>query len=90
LGGKINYLPARNLKALHHIGDERLFYCWCSLGQGVAMTEYIVSLRPEYLMEHMQAICQGIGPRPSTSNQERQAADYVERTLRRSDVTNIL
>ncbi len=53
------------------------------------MTEYPVSLRPEYLMEHMQAICKGIGPRPPTSNQERQAADYVERTLRRSDITNI-
>jgi len=53
------------------------------------MTEYPVSLRPEYLMEHMQAVCKGIGPRPPTSNEERQAADYVERMLRRSDITNI-
>lgn len=53
------------------------------------MAGYPFSLRPEYLMRYMQAICKGIGPRPATSNQERQAADYVEKTLRQSAVTDI-
>jgi hypothetical protein len=33
-------------------------------------------------MTHMQALCKDIGPRPSTSDKERQAADYVESVLR--------
>ncbi len=40
-------------------------------------------------MEHMRAICKDIGPRPSTSEQERRAADYVEDRLRKSGITDI-
>jgi hypothetical protein len=29
-------------------------------------------------MEHMRAICKGIGPRPSTSKQEQQAVDNLD------------
>ena len=53
------------------------------------MTEYPDSLQAEHLMGFMQRICKDIGPRPSTSNQEGQAADYIEKTLRQSDITNI-
>lgn len=53
------------------------------------MNEYPAGLQSESLMAHMQAICKGIGPRPSTSHQERQAADYVEETLRQLGVTDI-
>jgi hypothetical protein len=53
------------------------------------MKEYPASLHPESLMTHMRAICQGIGPRPSTSPQEKQAADYVEKTARGLGITNI-
>lgn len=38
-------------------------------------------MKTENLMAHMSAITQ-IGPRPSTSPKEREAADYVEKTLR--------
>lgn len=53
------------------------------------MNTYPTSLRPERLMDHMQAVCRGIGPRPSASPQERQAARYVERTLQQLGVTGI-
>jgi hypothetical protein len=53
------------------------------------MVEYPTSLQAEYLIKHMQALCKRIGPRPSTSAQERQAADYVEKTLRELGVTAI-
>jgi hypothetical protein len=53
------------------------------------MDPYPSSLQPEALMVHMRAICQGIGPRPSTSHQESQAADYVEKTLRHWGMTDI-
>ncbi len=38
-------------------------------------------LRAERLMAHMRALCKDIGPRPPTSPQERQAAEYVRQTL---------
>jgi hypothetical protein len=38
-------------------------------------------LQAERLMAHMRALCSEIGPRPACSPQERQAADYVRRTL---------
>ena len=41
----------------------------------------VESLRPEKLMIHMRALCRKIGARPPTSKQERQAAEYVYRTL---------
>lgn len=47
------------------------------------------SLLPKSLMAHMQAICKGIGPRPSTSAKERQAADYVEAVLRKLGIADI-
>ncbi len=53
------------------------------------MNEYHVSLQPESLMTHMKAICKGIGPRPSASEKEKQAADYVEKTVRQFGITNI-
>lgn len=53
------------------------------------MNKYPVSLQAESLMAHMRAICNGIGSRPSASEQERQAADYVEKIVRQSGVTNI-
>lgn len=40
-------------------------------------------------MAHIQAFCKGIGPRPSTSEKERQAADYVEAALRKLSLTDI-
>lgn len=46
------------------------------------MLSYPLSLQPDALMAHMRAICEGIGPRPSASAQEREAADYVEAALR--------
>lgn len=46
-------------------------------------------LKPERLMEHMIAICKGIGPRPSASTREGQAADYVAKTLRQSGITHV-
>jgi hypothetical protein len=49
---------------------------------GNRMTEKTLSsLRAENLMTHMRVLCQEIGPRPSTSDQERQAAEYVKKTL---------
>ncbi len=47
------------------------------------------NLEPERLMGDMRAICEGIGPRPSASTREGQAADYVAKTLRQSGITNI-
>ena len=38
-------------------------------------------LQPDRLMSHLYALCKGIGPRPPTSPQERQAAGYVKKTL---------
>jgi hypothetical protein len=53
------------------------------------MKNYPASLRSQSLMNHMQAICKGIGPRPSTSKKERQAADYVEGVLRELGITGL-
>ncbi|MBN1261344.1 MAG: M28 family peptidase, partial [Anaerolineae bacterium] len=53
------------------------------------METYPDSLDAPTLMAHMQALCKGIGPRPSTSEKERQAAEYVETTLRRLGVRDI-
>lgn len=52
------------------------------------MNEYPVSIQPRSLMSHMQALCKGIGPRPSTSAKERQAADYVQDILRKLGITD--
>ena len=35
----------------------------------------------------MRVLCQEIGPRPATSEQEQQAADYVENTLQQLGLT---
>ena len=53
------------------------------------MNEYPTGLRSETLMAHMRALCRGIGPRPSTSSKEQEAADYVEETLRRCGITDV-
>ena len=53
------------------------------------MKNYPDPVQPQSLMAHMQALCKGIGPRPSTSDKERQAADYVESTLRKLGLTDI-
>jgi hypothetical protein len=55
----------------------------------VAMNEYPASLHAERLMAHMRVVCQEIGPRPATSIRERQAADYVEKTLQQLNVPHI-
>lgn len=47
------------------------------------------SLRPERLMEHMKALCEGIGARPPCSERERQAASYVRDQLIRLGITEI-
>ncbi len=39
------------------------------------------NLRADRLMAHMRVLCKDIGPRPPTSRQERQAAEYVVKTL---------
>jgi hypothetical protein len=39
-------------------------------------------------MNHMQALCKEVGPRPSTSEKERQAAEYVEDSLRKLGITD--
>lgn len=57
--------------------------------EAVLIKNHPVSLRPKALMGHMQSICKGIGPRPSTSQQERRAADYVEATLRQFGLDDI-
>lgn len=41
----------------------------------------IDSLRAENLMGHLRALCTDIGPRPSTSREERRAAEYVRQVL---------
>jgi hypothetical protein len=51
--------------------------------------KYPHSLQAEQLMAHMQILCKQIGPRPSTSPQERQAAEYVRKTLQKLGVKNI-
>lgn len=47
------------------------------------------SLEAAHLMAHMQALCQEIGPRPATSAQERQAAEYVIQALAGLGLQNI-
>jgi hypothetical protein len=44
-------------------------------------SEQLKSLQPESLMAHMRVLCQEIGPRPPTSDKEREAAAYVKKTL---------
>ena len=46
-------------------------------------------IEPVPLMAHMQTICKEIGPRPSTSEKERQAMDYVEAALRKIGTTDL-
>ncbi|TEU11981.1 MAG: M28 family peptidase [Anaerolineales bacterium] len=54
------------------------------------MTEKIQEgLQTENLMTHMRVLCKEIGPRPPTSAQERQAAEYVEKTLKTLGYQNI-
>ncbi len=53
------------------------------------MSESPASLQPDALMQHMRAICKDIGPRPSTSAQERQTADYVKDTLHRLGISDV-
>lgn len=45
--------------------------------------EFPEKLKAKHLMTHMHVLCKEIGPRPSTSAQERQAAEYVKETLQR-------
>lgn len=47
------------------------------------------SLQPDRLMKHLTAFCKGIGPRPSASEAERRAGDYVQISLRAAGVQNI-
>lgn len=47
------------------------------------------SLQAENLMTHMRILCKEIGPRPPTSAQERQAAEYVKKTLTELGFKNI-
>ena len=54
------------------------------------MTEKTLnSLQAEDLMTHMRILCKEIGPRPPTSTQERQAAEYVKKTLTELGFKNI-
>jgi hypothetical protein len=46
-------------------------------------------LKSASLMTHMQALCKDIGPRPSTSEKERQAADYVKAALQKMGITDL-
>ena len=43
--------------------------------------QYPESLKAETLLSHMQAISKGIGPRPATSDKEREASEYVKTSL---------
>ena len=53
------------------------------------MDEYLNQAWTESLTTHMRAISKGIGPRPSTSDKEKQAANYVEDTLRELGLSDI-
>lgn len=53
------------------------------------MSEPLSSLQPDRLMQHMQALCKGIGARPACSPQERRAAEYVQIILRSVGVEQI-
>lgn len=48
------------------------------------------SLQADNLMKHMRVLCKDIGPRGSTSPQERQAAEYVKQVLCRLGYTNLV
>jgi hypothetical protein len=54
----------------------------------MSMNNHPGSLQPQSLINHMQALCKGIGPRPSTSEEERQAADYVQDVLWKVGITD--
>lgn len=51
--------------------------------------EYPTALTPERLMTHMRVFCQAIGPRPAASDQEREAAEYVQRILQLLGVRDV-
>jgi hypothetical protein len=53
------------------------------------MSEPLSSLQPDRLMQHVQALCKGIGARPACSPQERRAAEYVQIALRAIGVEHI-
>jgi hypothetical protein len=53
------------------------------------MSEPLSSLQPDRLMQHVQALCKGIGARPACSPQERRAAEYVQIVLRAIGVEHI-
>ncbi len=52
------------------------------------MKEFPDCLQAEPLMAHMRFLCKEIGPRPPTSDRERQAAGYVRKTLRELGLEN--
>ncbi|MFQ3534412.1 MAG: M28 family peptidase [Aggregatilineales bacterium] len=53
------------------------------------MSESLSSLQSDRLMQHVQALCKGIGARPACSPQERRAAEYVQVMLRATGVDQI-
>lgn len=53
------------------------------------MSEPLSSLQPDHLMQHVQALCKGIGARPACSPQERRAAEYVQIVLRAAGIEQI-
>ncbi len=53
------------------------------------MSDPLSSLQPDRLMQHMKALCKGIGARPACSVQERRAAEYVQIALRAAGVEQI-
>ncbi len=53
------------------------------------MSDPLSSLQPDRLMQHMNALCKGIGARPACSAQERRAAEYVQIALRAVGVEQI-
>lgn len=55
----------------------------------MSTNKYPDGLQPRSLMNHVQALCKGIGPRPSTSEKEQQAVDYVQDALWKLGVTNL-
>lgn len=55
-----------------------------------AQASKLNGLQAPTLMAHMRALCEEIGPRPPTSAQEREAAEYVRRTLQAIGYEEIL
>ena len=48
------------------------------------------SLQADNMMKHMRVLCKDIGPRGSTSPQERRAAEYVKQVLCQLGYTNLI